>query len=162
LKGIIESIITGIFTGIIKGFFEGFIKRIIESIFKSFFKGINQASPTTSPLNFTIIFIFGSSTSSSTASSKGSILVSLRVIDGGFCPGNEFLTIRRGLRHIRYIFLSDRLLELGIGYRASGRVSVSFPRCRLESSHTPLLNPSSCWYNPLNNNDKPAQEDEET
>jgi hypothetical protein len=42
------------------------------------------------------------------------------VIDGGFCPGDEFLTIRRGLRHSRYVFLSDRLLELGIGYWASG------------------------------------------
>ena len=47
---------------------------------------------------------------------KGIILVFLRVIYGGFCPGNEFLTIRRGLRHIRCIFLSDRLLELGIAY----------------------------------------------
>ena len=58
---------------------------------------------------------------------KGIILVSLRVIDGGFCRGNEFLTLRRGLRHIRHIFLSDRLLELGIGYWASGWVSASFP-----------------------------------
>jgi hypothetical protein len=32
----------------------------------------------------------------------------------------ELLTLRRGLRHSRYVFLSDRLLELGIGYWASG------------------------------------------
>ena len=64
---------------------------------------------------------------------KGIILVSLRVIDGGFCPGNQFSTIRRGLRHIRYIILSDRLLELGIGFR--GRASI--PRCRQESSPAP-------------------------
>ena len=51
---------------------------------------------------------------------KGIILASLRVIDGGFCPGNELLTLRRGLRHSRYVFLSNRLLELGIGYWASG------------------------------------------
>jgi hypothetical protein len=51
---------------------------------------------------------------------KGIILVCLRVIDGGFCTGSEFSTLRRGLRHIRYMLLSDRLLELGIGYRVSG------------------------------------------
>jgi hypothetical protein len=95
IKGIIGGIITFINHGIIKGIFNGIFKGIyegiIEGITKGFFKGII----------------------------KGIILVSLRVIDGGFCPGNEFSTLRRGLRHIRYIFLSDRLLELGIGYWAA-------------------------------------------
>ena len=47
--------------------------------------------------------------------------------------------------------------------RSGSRVGVSgsIHRCRLESSPTPI-NPSSPWYNPLNNNDKPAQEDEES
>ena len=74
-----------IFMGIIKGFFEGFMKRIIESISKSFFKGINQASPNafTPQLHhhfhlWVINIIL-----------KGIIVVSLRVIDGGFCPGMD-------------------------------------------------------------------------
>jgi hypothetical protein len=80
----------------------------LEGIFKSIFEGILQG----------IINGFF----------KGIILVSLRVIDGGFCLGNEFLTLRRGLRHIRYIFLSDRLLELGIGYWVSGKAYPSSAR----------------------------------
>ena len=75
LKGFFKIIFEGILKGITKGFFKGIYEGIIEGIIKGFFKGII----------------------------KGIILVSLRVIDGGFCPGNEFLTLRRGLRHIRYI-----------------------------------------------------------
>ena len=81
-----------IFEGIHQGIIKGFFKGIYEGITKGFFKGII----------------------------KGIILVSLRVIDSGFCPGNEFLTLRRALRHIRYVFLSARLFELGIGHRVSG------------------------------------------
>ena len=44
----------------------------------------------------------------------------------------------------------------------SVRVSASFPRCRQGSSPTPFLNSSLLWYNPLNNNDKTSQEDEES
>ena len=106
--------------GIIKGFFEGFIKRIIESIFKSFFKGINQASPNDFTPQLHHHFHLWVINIILNGILKGIIVVSLRVIDGGFCPGNELLTLRRGLRHSRYVFLSNRLLELGIGYWASG------------------------------------------
>jgi hypothetical protein len=147
-----------IFTVIIKGFFEGFIKRIIESISKSFFKGINQASPNDFTPQLHHHFHLCVINIILNGILKGIIVVSLRVIDGGFCPGNELLTLRRGLRHSRYVFLSDRLLELGIGYW----VSASIPRCRPESSPVPLLNPSSRWYNPLTTNDKAAQEDEKS
>ncbi len=70
-----KSIFEGIHQGIIKGFCKGIYEGIIEGIIKGIFKSIFD----------------------------GIILVSLRVIDGGFCAGNEFLTLRRGLRHIRYI-----------------------------------------------------------
>ena len=106
--------------GIIKGFFEGFIKRIIESISKSFFKGINQASPNDFTPQLHHHFHLWVINIILNGIIKGIIVVSLRVIDGGFCPGNELLTLRRGLRHSRYVFLSNRLLELGIGYWASG------------------------------------------
>jgi len=108
-----------IFTVIIKGFFEGFIKRIIESISKSFFKGINQASPNDFTPQLHHHFHLCVINIILNGILKGIIVVSLRVIDGGFSPGNEFLTLRRGLRHSRYVFLSNRLLELGIGYWAS-------------------------------------------
>jgi hypothetical protein len=55
---------------IMKGIFKGILKGIFESILKGFFTGI-----------FESIF-------------EGIIVVSLRVIDGGFCLGNELLTIR--------------------------------------------------------------------
>jgi hypothetical protein len=109
-----------IFTVIIKGFFEGFIKRIIESIFKRFFKGMNQASPNDFTPQLHDHFHLWVINIILNGILKGIILASLRVIDGGFCPGNELLTLRRGLRHSRYVFLSNRLLELGIGYWASG------------------------------------------
>ena len=103
IKGIIE----GIITDILKGFFKSFFKRIFKGIIKAFFAGI---------LKTIFESIFESILNGITKGFfKGIILVSLRVIDGGFSPSNEFLTLRRGLRHIRYIFLSDRLLELGIG-----------------------------------------------
>ena len=133
-----------IFMGIIKGFFEGFIKRIIESIFKSFFKGINQASPNDFTPQLHHHFHLWVINIILNGILKGIIVVSLRVIDGGFCPGNELLTLRRGLRHSRYVFLSNRLLELGIGYWASGiGFRLQFPRCRLESSLYPI--PRTRW-----------------
>jgi len=55
---------------IMKGIFKGILKGIFESILKGFFTGI-----------FESIF-------------EGIFVVSLRVIDGGFCLGNELLTIR--------------------------------------------------------------------
>jgi len=66
----------------------------------------------------------------------------------------EFFGFAEDLRHVRYN------VPWQVGF--SGWVSASIPRCRLESSPAPLLlNLSSRWYNPLNDNDKPAQEDEE-
>jgi hypothetical protein len=105
--------------GIIKGFFEGFMKRIIESISKSFFKGINQASPNDFTPQLHHHFHLWVINIILNGIIKGIIVVSLRVIDGGFSPGNEFLTLRRGLRCIRCVFLSNQLLELGIGYWVS-------------------------------------------
>jgi len=78
-----------IFTVIIKGFFEGFIKRIIESISKSFFKGINQASPNDFTPQLHHHFHLWVINIILNGIIKGIIVVSLRVIDGGFCPGNE-------------------------------------------------------------------------
>ncbi len=75
-----------IFTGIIKGFFEGFIKRIIESIFKSFFKGINQASPNDFIPQLHHHFHLWVINIILNGILKGIIVVSLWVIDGGFCP----------------------------------------------------------------------------
>ena len=78
-----------IFTVIIKGFFEGFIKRIIESIFKRFFKGMNQASPNDFTPQLHHHFHLWVINIILNGIIKGIIVVSLRVIDGGFCPGNE-------------------------------------------------------------------------
>jgi len=75
-----------IFTGIIKGFFEVFIKRIIESIFKSFFKGINQASPNDFSPQLHHHFRLWVINIILNGILKGIIVVSLWVIDGGFCP----------------------------------------------------------------------------
>jgi hypothetical protein len=73
---------------------------------------------------------------------KEIIVVSLRVIDGGFCPGDEFLTIRRGLRCIQD-FLSDRLLELGVGYLASASgVGLQFLAAAQNQAQPSLLNPT--------------------
>ena len=43
-----------------------------------------------------------------------------------------------------------------IGYRLHSLAAA------LNSAQSPILNPSSRWYNPLTTNDKPAQEDEES
>jgi hypothetical protein len=44
----------------------------------------------------------------------------------------------------------------GIGYRLHSLAAAQ------NQAQPFLLNPSSSWYNPLNNNDKPAQEDDES
>jgi hypothetical protein len=86
----LKGILKGITKGIIKAFFTGILKSIFEGIIKGFFKGFF----------------------------KGIVLVSLRVIDGSFCPGNEFNP--SPWFEAYSLFLSDRLLELSIGYWVLG------------------------------------------
>ena len=66
----------------------------------------------------------------------------------------EFFGFGEDLKDIRY----NVPWQVGFLSRAFGFI----PCCRPEPSPVPLLNPSSRWYNPLDNNDKPAQEDEES
>ena len=65
----------------------------------------------------------------------------------------EFFGFGEELKHVPYN------IPWQVGF--SGGVSGSLPRCSPESSPTLSSNPSSRWYNPLNNNYKPSQEDEE-
>ncbi len=66
----------------------------------------------------------------------------------------EFFGFGEDLKHIRY----DVPWQVGF----SGRVQLHSLAAVLNPAQSPLLNPSSSWYNPLTTNDKPAQEDEES
>jgi hypothetical protein len=63
-----------------------------------------------------------------------------------------------GLARIWSIFTTMFRGSLGSG----AGYQLHFLAAAQNQAQSPLLNPSSRWYNPLNNNDKPAQEHEES